>query len=119
MFSGTKLAPSRAEPTDMVQSVPQNLKWLKVAVIGMGIAIVLGTGVVAITILLRIFHHPDVAPVPAHFDVALPPGAQILESSSDAGRLLLRLKIAESEEIRIFDLSTGREIARIGLGPVP
>lgn len=112
MNSGTKLASSRDKPEDMLQSVPQNLKWLKIAVTGMGIAIFLGVLVVVATIL----HRLNVAPPPAHFDVALPPGAQVLESSGDNGRLLLRLKIGDRQEIRIFELATGREIARIGLG---
>ena len=100
----------------MLQSAPQNLKWLKLAVITMGIVIFLGTCVVVATILHRLNAAP---PALAHFDIALPPGAQVLESSGDGGRLLLRIKIGDREELRIIELSTGREVARMGLGPAP
>ena len=115
MFSGTKLAPSRDKPKDMIQAVPQNLRWLKIAVIVLGIVLIAGTATVVITI----FHRLGASAISAHVDVKLPRNAEVLESSSDRGRLLLRLKTDEGEEIRIFELESGHEIRRIRLDRTP
>jgi hypothetical protein len=49
--------------------------------------------------------------------MALPPGAKIISSSTEAGRLVLRLKTPQGEEIRIIDLATGKQVATIKTGP--
>ena len=99
----------------MIQAVPQNVRWLKIVVIVLGIVLVAGTATVVITI----FHRLGASALSAHADVKLPKNAEVLESSSDRGHLLLRLKTDEGEEIRIFELESGREIARIRLDRTP
>ena len=45
--------------------------------------------------------------------ISLPPGARILSSSTDAGRLVLHLATPAGEEIEIIDLSSGRLVQTI------
>ena len=96
----------------MVEATPQNVRWLKLAVIVLGVVLAGGAATVVVTILHRL---GAASPTLARFDVRLPGHAEVLESSTDNGRLLLRLRTDEGEEIRIFELATGREIARIKL----
>ena len=49
--------------------------------------------------------------------IALPPGAKIISSSTEAGRLVLRLETPQGEEIRIIDLGTGRLVQTIKTRP--
>jgi hypothetical protein len=49
--------------------------------------------------------------------IALPPGAKILSSSTDAGRLVLRLQTRTGEEVRIIDLRDGRLVQTIKTSP--
>jgi hypothetical protein len=54
-------------------------------------------------------------PVPG--GIALPPGAKIISSSTDAGRLVLRLQTPAGEEIRIIDLASGKPVQTIKTRP--
>jgi hypothetical protein len=49
--------------------------------------------------------------------IVLPPGAKILSSSTEAGRLVLRLQTRTGEEIRIIDLGTGKLVQTIKTSP--
>jgi hypothetical protein len=49
--------------------------------------------------------------------LALPPGARILSSSTEAGRLVLRLQTPQGEEIRIIDLASGKLVQTIKTRP--
>lgn len=49
--------------------------------------------------------------------IALPPGARILSSSTEAGRLVLHLQTRDGEEIRIIDLATGKPVQTIKTQP--
>jgi hypothetical protein len=49
--------------------------------------------------------------------IALPSGTKILSSSTDAGRLVLRLQTPRGEEIRIIDLATGKPVQTIKTRP--
>jgi hypothetical protein len=50
--------------------------------------------------------------------IILPPGAKILSSSTEAGRLVLRLQTRSGgEEVRIVDLSNGRLVQTIKTSP--
>lgn len=102
----------------MAQSMPQNVTLLKRVVIGLGIVLVVGWGVVAVTMINRLKAAPG--PV-AGTDVAviLPPGAEILETRVDGGRLLVRLRRDGLEEIRLFDATTGAATGLIRIKPGP
>jgi hypothetical protein len=54
---------------------------------------------------------------PAASALSLPPGARILSSSTEAGRLVLRLQTPQGEEIRIIDLASGRPVQTIKTRP--
>lgn len=45
--------------------------------------------------------------------ISLPPGARILSSSTEAGRLVLHLATPSGEEVEIIDLSSGRLVQTI------
>ncbi len=62
--------------------------------------------------------HPQQAAAPApDGGIALPPGTKILSSSTEAGRLVLRLQTPQGEEIRIIDLTNGRLVQSIKTSP--
>lgn len=45
--------------------------------------------------------------------VHLPPGAEIVEMQTQPGRLILRLRDGEAEEIRIIDTQNGRLVSQV------
>ena len=49
--------------------------------------------------------------------LALPPGAKIVSSGTEGGRLVLRLQTREGEEVRIIDLASGKLVQTIKTGP--
>ncbi len=59
----------------------------------------------------------DAREQPAASALALPPGAKILSSSTEAGRLVLRLQTPQGEEIRIIDLASGKPVQTIKTMP--
>ena len=83
------------------------MRALKGLVIGMGALIVAGLAVVAVTIANRTL---DGAPSEAA--LALPEGAELVETALDGGRIALRLRLADgSTAIHVFELATGRRVA--------
>ena len=59
-----------------------------------------------------------VAPVGAEA-FALPPGATVVKTESQPGRLILHVHSAAGDEIDIVDTSDGRLVSRIGPTPAP
>jgi hypothetical protein len=57
------------------------------------------------------------ASVPAQGGITLPPGAKIVSSATQGGRLVLRLQTPQGEEIRIIDLGTGKLVQTIKTQP--
>ena len=45
--------------------------------------------------------------------IHLPPGAEIVEMQTQPGRLILRLRDGEAEEIRIIDTQNGRLVSQV------
>ncbi len=85
------------------------MRALKGLVIGMGVLIVAGLAVVVVTIANRSFHG---AAAPTDAVLALPQGAEVVETSLDGQRLALRLRLADgTSEIHVFDLATGGRTA--------
>ena len=88
---------------------------LKVLVIVMGALIVAGVVTIAVTIANRA-SAPEGATEVA---LALPAGAEVLETALDGKRIALRLRLADgSEAVHVYDLATGerRAALRIGTG---
>ena len=52
-------------------------------------------------------------PAPAVGGMVLPSGAKIISSSTEAGRLVLRLQTREGEEVLIIDLATGKLVQTV------
>ncbi len=91
-----------------------NIKVLKFIVIAMGILIVIGTTVVAVTIVNRLSARqaaPDA--VSAEIPVTLPDGARIVETALDGNRLALRIETQSGPRILIIDISTGTLISTV------
>lgn len=91
-----------------------NIALLKALAIGMGVLIAAGAAVVAVTIVHRL---GAAGAPPENISVALPEGAEIVETALDGDRLALRLETADGPRVAIFDLATGAlvqtvEIAR-------
>jgi hypothetical protein len=47
----------------------------------------------------------------------LPPGARIVSMDSQPGRLILRVRDGEREEVDIFDIQNGQLVGQVKLGP--
>jgi hypothetical protein len=108
------------------------MKIVKALVILMGVLIVLGMGLLVYGFVMRIGKAPTSDPVedsaplvplsgPASgfgdVTVALEDGEILLDMQADASRLLLRSKTADgTENIRVFDLSTGKALGRFVVG---
>ena len=85
------------------------MRALKALVIGMGVLIVVGLIVVVVTIANRTL---DGERPPTEAALALPDGAEVLETALDGNRVALRLRLADgAEAIHVFDLATGRRVA--------
>ena len=96
---------------------------LKALVIIMGILIVLGMGLFAWGISTKFGEIADreeaaapVTPWAAPVDVAIPPGAVVVETRAEDGRLIVTLRFPDAgSRILLFDLETGRRIGTIRL----
>lgn len=85
---------------------------LKVLVVGMGVLIAAGLATVAVTIANRMAAPaPQAGPEAAA--LAIPPGAEVLETDLDGDRIALRLRLAGGKtEIHVFDLAGGKRLGR-------
>ena len=100
------------------------MRVLKALVVGMGVLIVAGLAVVAVTVAGRLAGPPEpaVEAVEAFGTarVAIPPGARIVETATGDGRMLLRLLLADGgTRILVIDLATGRPSGEIDLFEAP
>lgn len=59
--------------------------------------------------------HDRTAAAPA--GITLAPGARIMSLDSEPGRLVLRMRMKDGEEIDIIDTQTGRLVTRIRTAP--
>jgi hypothetical protein len=91
-----------------------SIQALKFAVVVMGILIVVGMVVMAVTIASRLSAMADVEPALAdHIALSLPPGAVIVETDLDGDRLALRLETPEGPAVQVFDLASGALLSTI------
>lgn len=90
------------------------MRALKALVIGMGVLIAAGLAVVVVTVANRAL---DGERPPTKAALALPDGAEVLETVLDGDRIALRLRLADgAEAIHVFDLATGRRVATARIG---
>jgi len=104
------------------------MRALKALVIFLGILILIGAGIVGITIYKRASGKIEVAleSAPAakqtfgNRTVALPQGAHLDDVAAADGRLILRLRLADgTPRLLILDLETGAELGRLDFAPAP
>ncbi len=97
---------------------------LKGLVVGLGVLIVIALGIIAVTVTNRMSgggkpaSTTGTAPSAAlgTVRVALPAGARVLETHVEDGRLVLRLARPDGrEEVRLYELTTGRAAGTIEL----
>ena len=94
---------------------------LKALVIGMGILLVVGTGVVVVTIVHRMSSGATAktagSRLPDHADILLPPGAKVESVTAIGDRLALRVTASSGESILLVDPVTGAVVETIDLHP--
>ena len=92
---------------------------IKAVVIGLGVLIVVATGVLVAGVLDRVGDTPATAD---HRDgaVALPAGSRVMSIASDDGRLSLLLELASgSQAVLTIDGLTGEPLSTLELIPRP
>ncbi len=89
---------------------------LKALVIGMGVLIIAGLAVVAVTIATRVGTSEPAGPAGTAGPLVIPAGAEILETDLEGERIALRLRLPDGTmAIHVYDLAHGR---RIGTFPI-
>ena len=118
----------RAHPDD-----PPNIRVLRIAVIGMGVALIVGLAAVIARIAYLSTHTPSHAitsagsgtaaatastgQFAAEVRLALPPGAKVRSQSLDGNRLAIHYETTTGEGILILDLETGRPLSQVRIEP--
>ena len=101
---------------------------LKALVIFLGVLILIAAGVVGVTIYKRATGKIEAAVGAApkakqsfgKQTVALPPGARLEDASASAGRLILRLRLADgTPRLLLYDLETGAALGEVDFAPGP
>ena len=101
------------------------MRALKALVIGMGILILIGFVAVVVAVIDRAGEDPSIAQSGATTErgfgdvrVSVPPGAQVIGTSADGGRLIVHLRLAGGEaRILVIDLATGKRLGAIEFAP--
>ena len=88
---------------------------LKAVVIILGILIVLAFGALVVGAAMKMSGHRSGATVPVERAVAasLPPGARITSLQTSGDRVIVGVHAPDGDEVDIFDVETGRLVARI------
>ena len=87
------------------------LKLLKLLVIGMGVVLLVGFGVVAVTLVNRL-GKPRTPETLGEVTVAVPAGCQLADAWSQEERLYLRYAGEACGLVVVLDAESGRELAR-------
>ena len=94
------------------------MRALKALVIFMGVVIVLGVAVIAVTIFSRLqnLSSPD---EDFATEIAVPRG-NLVDVPPDAGRIVLRYQLPDgSNRLVVIDSATGRRLGTVDLVPAP
>jgi hypothetical protein len=90
------------------------MKALAALVIVMGVLIVIGLVVVAVTVTSRLRGNAALGSI----DLAIPAGCQVVETVPATDRLILRLGTGERcNQIIIVDMASGKLLGRLNLVP--
>ena len=96
-----------------------SLRWLKYAVIGMGVILILGFFVIAARIVYLTSRMDASVPAGESLSVSVQAGAEIKTMALSGNRLALHLSGPGNEDraIMIIDLASGRVLSRVRLTP--
>ena len=119
--------PTSNEPSSKTTDpfTPATLRALKIAVAVMGLILVFGFVGLVIAIAYKSSQLGKAVAVAAGTEfqavsrVALPAGAHLEGSDLDGSRLALRYRSAAGEGVVVIDLSSGRVLTTIEVGPKP
>lgn len=89
------------------------MAWIKASVIGMGVLLVAGFVVVAVTLLQRMSGADGAAPGVAAIELAA--GETLVHADLDGGRLLLRIETAAGQRLEVRDAASGALKSRIDI----
>ncbi len=101
---------------------------LKSLVIALGVLILIGAGVVAVTLYKRVAVNSAASPAPVESAgpgfgtkmIEIPEGAHLDEVIASEDRLILRLRLADgSPRILVVDLITGAPLGELDFAPAP
>jgi hypothetical protein len=108
-------------PLSSADQVPSH-NGLKALVIGLGILILIGLTVLIGTIFWRVSNSAALRDTTAEYEIALPSGAEILDSDIDGENLVLRLSFSgdsQRQEIWVINHVTGKIKSRIDVKQAP
>ena len=95
------------------------MAWLKALVIGMGVLIVAGIGVVAVTLVNRMGGGTTSLVPPIAGRIELPQGARIADAHVDGKSVVLRLTMPDgTSRIALYDMS-GKLVSMIEVVETP
>ncbi len=106
-------------PADLYEA--RRLRAAKIAVIVLTALIILAMIGLVVGIVVKFAGKPKAASGGGEIGetYVLPPGAQIISSAADSGRLILHVRSPKGDEVDIFNTDDGHLIARIGSAPRP
>lgn len=92
------------------------MRGLKALVIGMGILIIVGVVFLVYAIIDKAGEQDVSVASAIDAEIALPAGAEVVETSLGDGRMVLRLRLPDgSGRLLLFDAASGRSIGKIDL----
>jgi hypothetical protein len=99
--------------------------WLKALVIGMGVLIVVGVGVVAVTLVNRMGGAPTASTAPAATTptvtppasrIVLPEGAHMMDARVEGDHVLLRIALADGTTRVVIYTLDGKPLSTFDVG---
>ena len=92
-------------------------RWLKAAVIILGVLILLALGVLVVGFAVKLGGHRASGSAGDVISYTPPPGAKLVTMEISNDRLILHLRSAASEEVDIIDTDNGHLVARLKFAP--
>jgi len=91
-------------------------RWLRAAVIILGVLILLALGVLIVGFAVKLGHKPSAAAADT-FTYAPLPGAKLVTMEVSNDRLIIHLRSSTAEEVDIIDTGNGHLVARLTFAP--
>lgn len=113
-----------SDTADTGPLTPGQVRWLKIAVVVMGIMIVVGIAILIGRILYLASQGPRAATAPraapaSEGSIALPSGAIIRNLSLSGDRIAIHYDTPQGGGIVVVDITTGRNLHNLELSPQP